>query len=88
MSGQLVIATLPGKGGEAVRIALDQRAGVDVVDIRIVTVLSKASRIPIPTKIGLCLDLATLPELIAALSQAKAKAVDLGLLEKGGAGLA
>lgn len=81
MTEPIVIAVLPKNRREALRIALDHYRGTDLVDLRVVVELSETSGLATPTRKGLAVRVEMLPDLIAALAQAEAKARELGLLE-------
>lgn len=81
MTEPIVIAVLPKNRREALRIALDHYRGTNLVDLRVVVELSEASGLATPTRKGLAVRVEMLPDLIAALAQAEAKARELGLLE-------
>ncbi len=81
MTEPIVIAVLPKNRREALRIALDHYRGANLVDLRVVVELSETSGLAIPTRKGLAVRVEMLPDLIAALAQAEAKARELGLLE-------
>jgi hypothetical protein len=80
MSGPTVVAELVKNKRERVRVALDQWQGHDLVDIRVTAPLGDASDIFAPTKKGVSLAVARLPELIAALTAAEAEARARGLI--------
>ncbi len=79
----VVVANLESYQGERVRIALEDRDGLAVVDIRITAALTATCGVHSPTKRGLTLRAAQLPALIAALATTEAKALELGLMAKG-----
>lgn len=81
MTEPIVIAVLPKNRREALRIALDHYRGTNLVDLRVVVELSETSGLATPTRKGLAVRVEMLPDLIAALAQAAAKARELGLLE-------
>lgn len=81
MTEPIVIAILPKNRREALRIALDHYRGANLVDLRVVVELSETSGLATPTRKGLAVRVEMLPDLIAALAQAEAKARELGLLE-------
>jgi hypothetical protein len=75
----VVIGWIGTNGQERVRIALDSHRGVDFADVRICTPFTEATA-PVPTAKGVAIDIALLPNLIAALAAAEAKARELGLI--------
>ncbi len=79
-SAPVVIANLESNQRERVRIALEDRGGLAVVDIRITAELTATCGVHSPTKRGLTLHVAQLPALTAALATAEAKARELGLI--------
>lgn len=81
MTEPIVIAVLPKNRREALRIALDHYRGTNLVDLRVVVEVSETSGLATPTRKGVAVRLEMLPDLIAALAQAEAKARELGLLE-------
>jgi hypothetical protein len=80
MSAPEIIASLEKNSRERVRVALDEYQGVKLIDIRITTELSQGTGIQAPTKKGVALNVAKLPELIDALQQAERRARELGLI--------
>lgn len=77
MDEPYVIARLRKNAQEQIRVALDTYRDVRLVDLRVTVELSQVSGVQSPTKKGLSLRVEMLPELIAALQQAEAKAIDL-----------
>lgn len=81
MNAPIVISSFAKNGRETVRVALETFKGHDLVDIRVCVPLADHAATPIPTKAGLAVNVALLPELIAALEAARAKAQELGVLK-------
>lgn len=77
MTDPVTVATIGKNQREEVRIVLDTFKGHQLVDIRVFAAFSAAS-VPMPTKKGLSLNVASIPELIEALKQARDEAVALG----------
>ena len=80
MSGPIIIATLRRNARERLRLALDTYQGHDLVDLRIVTQLNEATGDWIPTRKGVCINVASLPALAQAFRDAEIKARELGLI--------
>jgi hypothetical protein len=78
MTFPIVIAEI-AKGDAQVRIALDEFKGNRTVDVRVFEQFT-AAKAYMPTKRGVTLGLAKLPELVRALQDAEAKARELGLI--------
>ena len=76
----IVLANLQKNSRERVRIALDQFQGHDLLDIRVTTQISDAADVWSPTRKGIALNVALLPELRAAIVEAEQKAIALGLI--------
>ncbi len=75
-----VIATFEKSAKTRVRLALDDYAGHQLVDLRIMALLTESSGVWTPTRKGVALDVALLPELSRAFQQAEAKAREMGLI--------
>jgi hypothetical protein len=74
------IASFPKNRLETLHVRLDRYQGVAFVDIRLFTV---ADGKPKATKKGLAVRPMLIPDLIAALQAAEAKARELGMLDGG-----
>lgn len=86
MTAPLIVATFPkNRRGEHVRVALENFRGHDLADIRVCVPLAEHAPTLTPTKTGLSVNVALLPELIAALQSAEVKAREIGMLGEGGA---
>lgn len=77
MSTPIVIGTFP-KGRETVRVALDVYQGHNLIDIRACVEIKEATGVLSPTKKGLSVSIARLPELRRLLDEAEVKARELG----------
>lgn len=73
----IMVAEITKNSSEAVRVVLDTFKGHQLVDLRVFATFSAAS-VPMPTKKGLSVNVALIPDLIEALQQAHEKAVSLG----------
>lgn len=80
MREPIIIAAFPKNRRETFRVALDQWQGVDLVDLRVTVDLTGTSGVQSPTKRGVSLNVALLPQLVAALQEAEARARELGLI--------
>jgi hypothetical protein len=78
-----IVAELPKNKRERIRVALDRYADHDLVDIRICTPISENAGLWGPTKKGISVRVASLPDLIDALIEAENRAIEKGLLEGG-----
>lgn len=76
----IVVAEVQKSSRERVRIALDRFKGHDLIDVRVTVEMTQATGIYMPTGKGVSLKVEKLPELIAALQAAQARAVEEGLL--------
>ena len=74
----IVVASI-AKGEAEVRVSLDEFKGNKTVDVRLFEQFS-AARVHMPTRKGVTLGLAKLPELSRALADALAMAKELGLI--------
>lgn len=72
-----LVAEIAKNSSESVRIVLDTFKGHQLVDLRVFGTFSAAS-VPMPTKKGLSLNVALIPDLIEALQRAEAKARAMG----------
>ena len=77
----ITIAILAKNTRERVRVALDEYQGHRLIDVRIVARLTEAADVWTPTKKGVALNVAHLPELARAFAEAEAKARALGLMD-------
>ena len=75
----LKVATIATCDGE-VRVTLDRRLGVPIVDVRSFEPFTPA-RVKMATRKGISLSLSCLPALLEALADAEEKARELGLLD-------
>lgn len=75
----IVVAVIPKGASAEARVTLDSYRDALVIDLRIYEAFS-AANVLMPTKRGLTLALAKLPELAAALVEAERVAIELGLL--------
>ena len=75
-----IIAIIPKNARESIRVALDQFAGLDLIDIRVLAHGSDGESEAKLTKKGVSLRIAKLPELIVALQDAVTEARRRGLL--------
>lgn len=80
MTEAVTVAVIGKNQREEVRVVLDTFKGARLVDMRIFAAFT-ANNIVMPTKKGLSLRVETLPELIDALTEARAKAEEMGWLE-------
>jgi len=80
-----VLAMVPKNATQEIQVALDQYKGVDLLDVRVFANFSGVDQRK-PTKQGISIKVARLPELIAALLLAEVEARRRGLLdgEQGG----
>ena len=74
-----LIATIPKNQAEEIRVGLDEYKGHDLVSLRVWTD-PYAGDERVPTRKGVSMSVALLPELIAALQEAEAAAQAAGLL--------
>lgn len=81
MSSPHIIAELQKNKTERLRVALDRWQQHELVDIRVTTQLAAHVAEWVPTKKGVSLRLAMLPELIEALQAALKEAKARGLVE-------
>ena len=77
----LTVASI-AKGEAEVRVTLDEFKGHLTVDVRLFERFSAAA-VMMPTKRGVTLGLAKLPDLACALADAEAKAREMGLIGGG-----
>lgn len=82
MADPITVAIIGKNQREEVRVVLDTFKGHHLVDLRVFATFTAAS-VPMPTKKGLSLNVASLPDLIDALRQAQGKAVSLGWIGGG-----
>lgn len=75
-----VVAMLDKNARERCRVALDEFKGSRLIDLRVCVPLAAHSDALTPTKSGVALNVALIPELRAALADAEAKAIELGWL--------
>lgn len=80
MSDPVIIREITKNRRERLRVCLDNYQGDDLIDLRITTQLTEATDVWVPTKKGVCVNVALLPDLIAALNAARTKAQELGLI--------
>lgn len=80
MSKPLIIASFDKNRREKLRVALDQWQGHNLLDLRVTAEIDGASGVQAPTKKGVSLNVALLPELRQALADAEAQARLLGWL--------
>ena len=80
MSNPVVIREISKNRRERLRICLDNYQGHDLIDLRVTTQLTEGTDQWMPTKKGVCVNVALLPELVEALQAAEAKARELGLI--------
>ncbi len=73
----ITVAEITKNSSESVRVVLGTFKGHQLVDLRVFATFSAAS-VPMPTKKGLSVNVALIPDLIEALRQAHQKAADLG----------
>lgn len=83
MSDLTVIASLDKNRREKLRVALDVWRDTRLLDLRVMTELSDATGIWVPTKKGLSLRVEMLGDVIAALRDAEVKARELGWIGGG-----
>lgn len=76
----VVVATLEKNARERLRISLDHWRGHDLVDLRVCVPLAEHDRTLVPTKAGVSVRVALLPELIESLQAAEVAARAQGLL--------
>ncbi len=74
-----LVKTISKNAREEIHVSLSEYQGHDLCDIR---VHADNGVEPIPTKKGVCLGVAKLPDLIAALQQAEAEAKAAGLFKE------
>ncbi len=74
----ILIASIP-KGDSEVRVSLDEFKGNLTIDVRLFEPFTPA-KVPMPTRKGVTLGLAKLPELVRALADAEKQARELGLI--------
>ena len=79
MSDLVHIGTVPKNRTEEVRVGLSDFRGRNLVDVRVYAAIGATGRSE-PTKKGISVAVERLPELIAALTEAKAEAERRGLL--------
>jgi hypothetical protein len=72
-----LIAVMDGVGDERIRIAVDFVAGAHVIDIRVMTLLTKSSGVWCPTNKGCRIEPGSIRALISALEEVEAKASEL-----------
>ena len=75
-----LIETIPKNAREEISISLTEYHGHDLYDVRVFTEPYSGTEW-LATRKGVCLSVAKLPDLIAALQQAEAEARAAGLLE-------
>jgi len=82
MRPPIIVAELRdnANAGERLRIALDERRGRHLLEIRVTTRLTEATGIWTPTSKGVSVNVALLPALREALEAADAQARAMGLL--------
>lgn len=73
----IMVAEITKNSSESIRVVLDTFKGHQLVDLRVFAAFSVAS-VPMPTKKGLSVNVALIPDLIVALQQAQEKAHSLG----------
>lgn len=78
MSEGVLIHELEKNKRQRVRVCLKQFKGHELVDVRIFAGLNEATNLPFPTREGISLRLAQLPELIGPLQFALSEAKRLG----------
>jgi len=78
MSAPVIIAELEKNRRERVRVALDQWQGHNLLDLRVTTQLTEGTDAWMATKKGVSVNVVMLPDLLAALVKAEAKARELG----------
>lgn len=79
MSGPVsVIGTVQKNKRETLRVALDEYKGVQLIDVRVCVELTVSSGLLTPTGKGVSVNVALLPELRRLLTDAEAKARELG----------
>lgn len=79
-TGTVAVATIGKNQRDEIRVVLDTFKGQRLVDVRIFTAFT-SSNIVMPTKKGVSLQAALLPELIEALTAARDKAEEMGWIE-------
>lgn len=73
----IMVAEITKNSSESVRVVLDTFKGHQLVDLRVFAAFSAAS-VPMPTKKGLSVNVALIPDLIDALRQADETARSMG----------
>lgn len=81
MSEPLIISQFAKNSRETVRVSLDEFRGRQLINVRVCVPLSETSGILAPTKAGVALSVALLPQLLHALIEAKELARQKGWLE-------
>lgn len=76
----ITIATLQKNQRERIRIALDHFQGHDLLDIRVTTQIGQTADVWSPTKKGVAISVALLPDLRIAVAEAEERARSLGLI--------
>ena len=71
MSDLRTIATVRKNNSEEIRVSVAIHAGYALVDMRVFSAPRSSRGEPIPTKAGICVSKAKLPELILALQAAE-----------------
>ncbi len=80
MADRIVLGEFQKSARERVAVAFDKYAGHDLIDVRVTVPLTESSGLWAPTKKGLSLRIAQLPQLVALLVSAEAKARAEGLI--------
>ena len=75
-----IIATIPKSKIEEIRVQLTRYMDLDLLDLRIFTDVGADDGKRLPTKKGISIRVARLPDIIAALQLAEAEAIKRGLL--------
>ena len=78
------VATIRKNAEEQVRVSIEEFHGFILVDVRIFSAFT-AAKVPMATKRGVSINVAMLPDLVAALQAAEVKACALGLIAPHGA---
>lgn len=78
MAETVVIRSLDKNTREKLRVALDEYRGTRLLDLRVTVELTSSSGIQTPTKKGVAINVALLPQLRQALADAEVKARELG----------
>ena len=78
----IIVATLAMDRGEDLRVAIDHAKSVDVFDIRVCVELTRTCGVLVLSARGVTLNLAKIPALIAAITRAETKVLELGLIEE------